>query len=87
MTYQPLPGFLGVSAQALNGQPELRRVIGNGQMYGLVRYEVPEHIVWCEDESPVERKVLTRRAVAPFRALVHHIDAMWVQAEASRYDC
>ncbi len=55
-------------------------------MHGFVRNEIPEDKVRREDETPVERQVPACRAVAPLRALTHHVDAVRSLAKASRND-
>ena len=43
-------------------------------MHDLVRNEVTEYEIRREDEAPVEGQVPAGRAVAPLRALTHHVD-------------
>ena len=43
-------------------------------MHDLMRDEVTEHEIRRKDETPVEGEVFAGRAVAPLRALAHHVD-------------
>ena len=43
------------------------------EMCGFVGDEVAQHEIGREDESPVERQILLRGAVAPLGALAHEI--------------
>ena len=47
---------------------------GTARCTTSVRDEVAKHEIGREDEAPIERQVPARRAVAPLRSLVHHVD-------------
>lgn len=49
MTAQPLLGSLHVGTEALHGQPELRRMIGDDQMHDFVRNELVEYEIRPEN--------------------------------------
>ncbi len=49
-------------------------MIRDYQMHGLVRNEVTEYEIRRENEAPVEGQIPSGRAVAPLRALTHHVD-------------
>src|SRR3989304_6379175 len=84
MTAQPLLRSLRLAAQALHREPELRRVVRNCEMNGLVRDEVAEYEVRREDEAPVEGEIPLRRAVPPLGSLSHHVHTVRLLSQAHR---
>lgn len=73
---QPLLGALSFSAEALNGEPELRGMVGNCEMHGLVRYEIAKHKIRGQNEPPIKREISLRGAITPFRPLTHDVGTM-----------
>src|SRR2546421_5158183 len=65
----------------LDELPELRPVVMLHEMADLVHDDVVEHVVRCEDESPVEAERALARARAPSAPLVTHRDPLVGDAE------
>ena len=72
---QPLLRSLHLGTEALHREPEFGRVVRDSEMHDFVRDEIAKHDTWCEDETPIERQIPTRGAVAPLRSLIHHVNA------------
>ena len=81
---QPLFRSLHFGTEALHREPELGGVVRDSQMHDFVRDEVAKHEIGREDEAPIERQVPARRAVAPLRSLVHHVDPTGLLPDARR---